>query len=469
MDDVFRKKLRDLEKLPPEEVWTNISSHLGKGKNIIHRDFLWKVAAGIAILLTIGLGFYYLSTKTLNDKVITADQINIQELPNKATEISQINNEKDDQIVEPAHPVTSSIETEKTPLKAHGKLSPRKEKVIPAGEGKEGNYETKDWSIEIYRISSFPVLVFFSDNIKPPAAKEEIIPRKDYSPQVIPGIQAYELSEEEQYEREEFRQWLVAAMAAPEFSYRTIKDGAMAASKYFNNSEIPVMTYSGGLQIGYQLTKRLNLQSGFLFSRSGIEVRSLSAYDAFELTNLFNSQNIKRNTYLNVENSIGNIVPDNPNLTYLSYNNKENLPISKNSFNMITINLNGSADMPNPVDGGLIQYFDFIEFPFNLRYRIFDGLINLNLLGGLSSNFLIGNKVIFQSNGDKKEIGTTENVKVLNYSGNVGLSFDYEVSDRFVFLIEPRYKYYLHSINKESLINAKPYMIGIFTGISYKF
>ncbi len=472
IDVVFRQKLNGFEKNPPEEVWSNISSHLRQDKKIIPFQLLWKVAAGFAILLTTGLGFYILSNKNNSDKEIAVEQAEVKASPEEIKTAPEIKSVKEEKIIISEYPIASVPKPQKTNSMPQEEKRSNDMSEAYLDETRIEKEKSTDRNIELHRsrLLSYSTSLNLPYHFKPTSAKEEKIPERDYSPHYnIPEKSFFEPGEEGLQKSTEFRQWMVTAMAAPEYSYRSIKDGAMAASDYFNNSEKPRMTFSGGLQIGYQLTKRLNLQSGLFFSRSGIEISRLSAYDAFELSNLYNSQNINRSTYLNVANSIGDIVTDNPNLRYLSYNKKDNIPISKNNFEMITVTLNGTTDLPNPVDGGLIQYFDFIEFPFNLKYRVVSGLINLNFLGGVSSNFLIGNKIIFQTNGNKMEDGRTENIKIINYSGNFGLSLDYLINEHFLFMVEPRFKYYLQSINKDNLIYARPYMIGIFSGVSYKF
>ena len=131
--------------------------------------------------------------------------------------------------------------------------------------------------------------------------------------------------------------------------------------------------------------------------------------------------------------------------------------------------LSGNQYTLNPVNAGLVQYFDFIEFPLNLRYLLYDGKINLIFTGGISSNVLIGNKVIFTYENGEIEPGRTESLRTLSYSGNLGLGLNYELNEQFLFLIEPRFRQYLHSINEKGLIDTRPYMFGLYTGISFKF
>jgi len=98
-----------------------------------------------------------------------------------------------------------------------------------------------------------------------------------------------------------------------------------------------------------------------------------------------------------------------------------------------------------------------------------DRRVGLNLLGGLSTNFLIGSNVYFQENGKREYIGTTADLKTVNYSGVMGVGLQYSISRNFHINMEPTFRYYLNSINKTSGISSHPYSLGFFTGISYSF
>jgi len=104
-----------------------------------------------------------------------------------------------------------------------------------------------------------------------------------------------------------------------------------------------------------------------------------------------------------------------------------------------------------------------------LRYKLIDRKLGFNLLGGMSTNFLVGSNVYFQEDGTKEKIGKTTDIKTVNYSSIIGFGVDYAISKRLNINFEPTFRYYLNSINISSSINSHPYSMGIFTGISYYF
>ena len=129
----------------------------------------------------------------------------------------------------------------------------------------------------------------------------------------------------------------------------------------------------------------------------------------------------------------------------------------------------GIAGVQDAPEGEILQQFEYLEVPLILRYRLIDRRLGFHFLGGLSSNFLVGNTAYYQEDGDKEAIGTTGNLRPVNYSGVLGMGMDYSVSGRFHINFEPTFRYYLDPINTGSLIRSHPYNVGFFTGLMYTF
>ena len=65
-------------------------------------------------------------------------------------------------------------------------------------------------------------------------------------------------------------------------------------------------------------------------------------------------------------------------------------------------------------------------------------------------------------------IGEANNINQISYSTNIGLGFNYNISKSFNFNFEPTFKYQLNAFSNDSG-NFKPYIIGVYTGFSFKF
>ncbi len=476
IDDVFREKLKDYSKDPPAEVWDSLSGRAGKKRYVRMYSNVWKVAAGVAMLMMVGLGWHFISNRAgkpeyqvsgytendntkksisdpetiadgirepySRDNVISGEENKIAVVPEagRVTENPSAPGETSVRYIQDDHAVASVLPESGSELSEHGNGI------------------------------SDPVLTsFLYHQLLPPSARRDVIDVKDYSSEVHGTDLFRDMYVFDDTPQSDVRRWYLTGMAAPEYSYRTVNNGDMANAGFFDNSENPLFTWSGGFQAGFQAAKRLQIQSGLFFSRSGIQIDRLSTFGRVDPEKYFQeSTGLTGNAIVNVGNSIGTIKSDHSNVVYMSYNSSG---VDERSVEYGS-SINSPLDQTNTVtglDAGLVQLLNFIELPLNLRYRLNEGKFKVNLLGGISSNVLVGNKVFYLSQGEKTGTGKTENIRSVNYSGSVGVSIDYEVSDHFMLVVEPRYKYYLNSINEDKLLNARPYLLGIFTGLRYRF
>ena len=95
--------------------------------------------------------------------------------------------------------------------------------------------------------------------------------------------------------------------------------------------------------------------------------------------------------------------------------------------------------------------------------------MDFQVMGGFSTNFLMGNKAFIWLDDEKISIGRTTDIYTFNFSSTFGMSFEYGLSKKLSLNLEPTFKYYLNSVNKRTLLLTHPYSIGIFSGLSYNF
>jgi hypothetical protein len=120
-------------------------------------------------------------------------------------------------------------------------------------------------------------------------------------------------------------------------------------------------------------------------------------------------------------------------------------------------------------NGEFSQVFEFMEIPVLVRYRLIDGRFGIELITGLSTSVLVGNNAYIDNKYGTQNIGKTLDISTFNLAGNAGLAANYALGDHFSVAIEPRFSYYLNSINQNSQVEFRPYRIGIFTGLTYNF
>jgi hypothetical protein len=252
---------------------------------------------------------------------------------------------------------------------------------------------------------------------------------------------------EEDTESTDDQHFLMSAQLSPTYSYRD------ASNRYFNQFESGKLGISGGLQMGIKTNKRLSIHTGLMYAQLGYNIDQVNKLNVTvdNPANVFGDSE----TYYAVNNSIG---------TWNSTEDKNGI-ISTNTENLsdeaATIRNNQSLEPAGQIE----QYFRYLEVPFLLRYKIIDQKMDINLIGGLSTDILLGNNSSLKSGNSVHELGPSANIKSMNYLGNIGLGVDYNLRRNVIFTMEPQFKYFLNSINQSGLISNRPYMFGMFTGI----
>ena len=118
--------------------------------------------------------------------------------------------------------------------------------------------------------------------------------------------------------------------------------------------------------------------------------------------------------------------------------------------------------------GSLEQRFGFIEIPLEVEYRVIDKKLGVNLSGGFSTLLLNENEISADINGQSTLIGVANNFNNTSFSANFGVGVDYRLSEKININLEPKFKYQLNTFNNTSG-DFKPFFIGVYTGLSFKF
>jgi hypothetical protein len=74
-----------------------------------------------------------------------------------------------------------------------------------------------------------------------------------------------------------------------------------------------------------------------------------------------------------------------------------------------------------------------------------------------------------ETSSGQEEIGYLANINTVNYSGNAGVGMIYHMGEKLSLILEPRFRYFLNSVNDSSLPSTRPYSLGLYTGLSYTF
>jgi len=458
-DQQFRDQLRHFEAAPPDQVWDGIASTLHADKR--KRRILWisRMAASVAVLLALGTTWFLLREPPETQLVTretqeagTREETGIikSEIPDTRSEVPEINRALN------ARTTSQESNIQETEVNlADADIPSANVGILTDAEVVPGGQPYLDPLKTVSPRSAKSLQTDYTDRGSLLAVT--------YHPSTLPGENVgIDVFDEWGDDRKTSHdKWGVGTQVSPIYSYRNLEvsDGSASGASYYNDVEDGIVSYAGGVNVQYAPLKRLSVQSGLYYSNMGMKVGN-AYYASVNKRSSFMDETSTIQASIN--NSTG-IIETQQGLDYAIAAN----PAPQPGWELGSQNaMASSLDAP---EGEILQQFQYLELPLILRYRVIDRRLGFHFLGGLSSNFLVGNSAYYQEGGNKEQIGTTGNLRPVNYSSVVGMGVDYSISKRFHINLEPTFRYYLNSINTGSVIQSHPYTIGIFTGLLYTF
>jgi hypothetical protein len=435
IDIAFRNGLKDLEVLPPQEVWDNIRPVISKKQ----RPFiLLRAAALIAVILTMSFLAFRLSREISPDLNSPVMAFNNEESVSSGSSSELILPEQDFSVGENIVGIAPRILIDSTQELSNID-------VIEDNTYAEIAFiqETKSLSVTESRLFSGPQL----ETLK--SSSDNILNTNSFEEPYLPVNDLIRNTD----------RWSIAAMASPTY-YSSFKSGNDELSKQLSSSEQPIISYTGGVAFSYKVNKRFSVQSGLFYSSVGQEVGGISSFGGFKPYD-----NTKGDRNFEVLTTNGTIYTNNADVFLIAEGPAERIMTSftNDVFDPKKASL-------QYISSNLRQNFSYIELPIILRYKFVDKTLDFNLIGGLSYNMLVNNSVYTINEGGKYFIGKTEGLNMLSVSSSLGMGMEYSFSDKLSLNLEPTFRYYLNPFNRLASGSAlHPYSFGIFSGISYKF
>jgi hypothetical protein len=429
IDLLFRNGLKDFEVLPPVGVWEGIQN---SGKVKTRSYVLLKVAAAVTLLMTLSF-FTYRWSRDITDNQNTLAAFDVKMYP--PVQVNKIKNN----YLPPnlAENLVSSPAVEKESIIVDESLNVSEPDVSSVAAF---HYDSKmDMKIALNQPigGSAPAVI--------------------YTPQYNQATTSFGSLNYPQTENiKPENRWSLAAFASPTY-YSKFSSGEDGLSKDLMESEEPIVSYTGGLGLSYKISKRFSIQSGLYYSSLGQKLDGINSYEGFR-----QYDNSKGDNNFIVHSSNGDIYANNPDV-FLSTDASERImtAYTNDVFDPKKANL-------QYLNNSLTQNLSYLELPLILRYKLVDKTLGINLIGGLSYNFLVSNSVYTELEGNKYLIGDTRGLNPMSVSSSVGMGMEYNVSKKLSLNLEPTFRYYLNPFSISGSY-AHPYSFGVFSGVSYKF
>jgi hypothetical protein len=430
IDLVFRNGLKDFEVLPPEDMWESIKPSVHSGKKAFP---LLKAAASVAVIATLSFTAYRWGMEVTENKL--ADALATYQEPAFLAANEPFN------IVKPAV-ITLKGTAEKNADIAATPVIVRENAIEEINPDNSGKVVTE---------------MLVADNKTMPGIQDPF--RVKYPRVSIPTYQPLNYDElQDNAGVPVMERWSLSALASPTYSSQFTSSGNQFAQQVIQSDQSRI-SYTGGLGLAYKITSRFTIQSGIFYSSMDQELGGVNAYSGFQ-----QYDNSKSDHNFEVVTANGTVITNNSDVFLNSFSLPERIQsfYSNDVFDPVKANL-------SYVSSKIYQDLSFLELPVVLRYKILDKKIGVNLIGGMSYNFLVNNSVYAMVDGGKYPVGTTQGLNTVYLSSSVGMGMEYSLAKNFSLNLEPTFRYYLNPINSGGTSVFHPYSLGIFSGLSYRF
>lgn len=468
IERLFQEKFKDFEMHPAVESWEYIESRLDKKKK---RRILpiWYQVSGIAALFIIGLLLYNNSEKTFfetNNPIPVVQQPTIQPLKNENKELAKPLVEETFSI-EHKNAVTSrnnsNIQAASTSQKSRFSSHSNTKSAHQNNTWANNNHQNNHYKNNNHQSTNDRLTTINSDYFNQPlltleqnpeaskglvtlekaiAIQEKNETQKDSSS--INGFHKNTLGEmlhekESKTKKESQKNgWQLTSTIAPVF-WGSVSSGSPIDGALKQNQK----QYNTGLNLGvgvtYQVHEKLKLRTGinkFVVDYNTNDVafsadllsRGLSNIDLVDnAANIMIQTGVTDNTFAPAETNIAQI------------NN-----------------------------GVITQKIGYIEMPFEMSYSLINSKFDIDLITGVSTLFLNENEISLTSHSMNMVLGKANNLSSIHFSTNFGVGIRYQIIKALEYNLEPTFKYQLNTFSTNSG-NFKPYIFGIYTGLSYQF
>ncbi|MBT8263806.1 MAG: outer membrane beta-barrel protein, partial [Muriicola sp.] len=237
--------------------------------------------------------------------------------------------------------------------------------------------------------------------------------------------------------------WEVTPNVGPVY-YSSFGNGSSIDPSFADNSQSGDVNFSYGAAVSYAISEKLSLRTGISnvnlsYSTGGLELGTGPTSAALKSVN-----------YGKTSGQVLTAV-DKGSLR----------PNPEGGFGVITPKAGGAEAFLN-------QKIRYYEVPMELKYSLLDNKFGINMIGGFSTLFLGNNEVSVEAGDFRSVLGEANNLNSLSFTTNIGLGFDYKITNRLKFNIEPIFKYQLNPYS-DSSVDFNPFYMGVYTGLSFKF
>ena len=457
IDQLFNERFANHQADPPSHVWDKVQARLEKDKKDRVIAIWWRTA-GVAASLALIISLAGLLDATQSNVVVEQQQ-NIEQSPAANPKIDkalEINLRQDKPRVATSNNAAQNNAIKPQVKSSDNTVSKNKPNVLKTPENAVVKLVAKKDAGVLSK--NFPVIsenkeIINTGTVVPTGSSTVIASKEKISPEETEKQSIYDAIEEQKQlvskeavannTNPQENLWEIAPNIAPVY-YNTLSQGSSIDASFADNSQSGDVNISYGIGVRYALSDRLKIRSGISnvalsYSTSGIELGdgpvslALKTIDYASEGVVVIAQDLGTFSSQNQDGTFGDITPKSTN---------------------------GEAFIN--------QNISYYEVPLELSYTLFDSAFGLDVIGGVSTLLLGNNEVSVTAGSYNEVLGSANNLSSLSFATNIGLGLHYKMSSKFRLNVEPMFKYQLNPYT-DSSVSFKPYYLGVYTGLSFKF
>jgi len=483
IDKLFKERFENFEATPSPKVWKDIQAQLNENKTDHKVIPLWWKLAGVAalLLLLFSVGNYVFNSSETDNSIVNEDKTAPIKVEEEKDQLIKENNINEDRVASEGQELEQEVENEKvSEEKSTSPQSPKtrdtykKTKATQTGiaseknssENKASTQELIDKKKAVHVSEQKETMAVTSGNQKKSTVdsektatekikstqeiseKETAItdakePKSDNKKSIQDAIDEQKNKDAIVKENNPSNRWEVAPNFAPVY-YSSLGNGSSIDPSFTDNSQSGDVNFSYGVQVSYAINDKLSVRSGvnnvnLSYTTGGVELgtgpvaKALKTIDYQGKEVVLTAVDKGTLTQAMPGDAFGNIVPK-------------------------------STNSPSEI----IQDIRYYEVPLELKYALINNKIGVNVIGGFSTLFLGDNAISVKSGSFESTLGEANNLSNVSFTTNIGLGVDYKISKKFTFNLEPMFKYQLNPYTNSS-VDFKPYYVGLYSGLRFKF
>lgn len=460
IDRLFREKFKDFEVTPDDRVWKNIKADLQKEEKGLVLP-LWSKIAGVAAVIAIVFlaGNYWFTDKPEAAFVKSGKEENAKQISTDSFEKSTTSDKKEKSLVREVTDNKEEKNQSETRTEAIAKSSSevketKKEAAITQQNHQESTKETESLSDKAKTKSALAEKqksdeksFVFEDNTDVNKKKAEEDFKKIAERESDSGKSLWEdIAKQEKDDfldkKEESGRLSIRPNVAPIY-YSSIGGGSAMDPQFADSKTQGRVTMAYGLDVAYKISNQLKVRAGISrlnMSYNTPDIAFAAAPRDISLKALNNSPTLDNSAVIQ--------------------------SVSKSKIEK------SHSEMANMVsayaDGNLNQELTYIEVPLEVEYSLLDKRFGISLIGGASTLILNDDQISLHSGLETTELGRAANLNSVSFTTNLGMGFGYNLNKNLNFSVEPTLKYQINGFNGKTG-DFKPYFLGVYSGLSFKF